>query len=108
MSRGSCLSIPICSRALREYVPNFEREIGLTLCQAIGNGLVMRSKPYRNDRIISVIQELYFTDGPGGTASFATRFKHLFPTYQGPDGMVSYEVPVPMVALVATAVRIRG
>ena len=76
----------------------YPSEISLMLCEAIGNGLVMCSKPYQNDQIISVIQELYFTEGPGGTASFASHFKHLFPTYKGLDGVVSYEVPVPCCA----------
>lgn len=94
------LHIPACFKS------KFQISIGisLTLCQAIGNGLVKHTKPYQNDHIISVIQELYFTEGPGGTASFATRFKHLFPTYKGLDGTVRYEVPVPMVALMATTV----
>ena len=58
----------------------------------------MRSKPYRNEQIITAIRELYFT---GGSASFASRFKSRFPTHQG-----SYEVPMPMVALVSTAVSL--
>jgi hypothetical protein len=58
-------------------------------------------QPYRNDRIISVIQELYFT---GGSGSFASRFDGWFPTYQGPNGDTRQEVPIPMLALVATAV----
>ncbi|KAI9431989.1 hypothetical protein H4582DRAFT_2084278 [Lactarius indigo] len=63
-------------------------------------GLVRTSHPYRNPRIIAVIRDLYFT---GGSTSFVARFHHLFPTYQGEDGVVSREVPMPMVALVATA-----
>ncbi|KAF8260805.1 hypothetical protein EI94DRAFT_1833669 [Lactarius quietus] len=63
-------------------------------------GLVKRSQPYRNERIIAVIRELYFT---GGSASFASRFGHLFPVHFGDNGRPSREVPVPMVALVATA-----
>ena len=65
------------------------------------NGPVRRSQPYRNDRIIAVIRDLYFS---GGSTSFAARFEHLFPTYQGANGVVNREVPIPMVALVATAV----
>ncbi|KAH9173191.1 hypothetical protein EDB89DRAFT_2068943 [Lactarius sanguifluus] len=63
-------------------------------------GLVRTSHPYRNPRIITVIRDLYFT---GGSTSFLARFHHLFPTYQGDDGVVSREVPMSMVALVATA-----
>jgi hypothetical protein len=69
------------------------------MCQA--NGLVLRARPYRNERIISVIRDLYFS---GGTTSFAARFSHCFPTHPGHDGEPRNEVPVAMVALVATAV----
>jgi hypothetical protein len=60
----------------------------------------MHSRPYRNPRIIAVIRDLYFT---GGHTSFACRFRYLFPQMEL-DNVVKYEVPVPMVALVATAV----
>ena len=60
-----------------------------------------RSKPYRNSRIITVIRDLCFI---GGTNSFAHRFHSRFPTFQGDDGRVVHEVPIAMVALVATAV----
>ncbi|KAH9018580.1 hypothetical protein EDB84DRAFT_1566350 [Lactarius hengduanensis] len=63
-------------------------------------GLVRTSHPYRNPRIVTVIRDLYFT---GGSTSFLARFHHLFPSYQGEDGVVRREVPMPMVALVATA-----
>ncbi|KAF8262772.1 hypothetical protein EI94DRAFT_1742680, partial [Lactarius quietus] len=63
------------------------------------NGLVMCTRPYRNDHIIAVIQDMFFV---GGATSFAQRFKYLFPTYQGRRGE-ELEVPTPMVALVATA-----
>jgi hypothetical protein len=62
----------------------------------------MRTKPYRNPRIISVIRDLYFL---GGVGSFAGQFRDRFATYQGVDGVLIREVPVSMVALVATAVR---
>ena len=61
----------------------------------------MRSQPYRNDRIITVIQDMYFS---GGITSFAKRFRYLFPTYESREGVTNYKVPIPMVALVATAV----
>jgi hypothetical protein len=57
----------------------------------------MRAKPYRNNRIIRVIRDLYFN---GGKASFAHSFTYLFSNAE-----LDKEVPVPMVALVATAVR---
>ena len=52
-------------------------------------------------QIINVIRDLYFA---GGNRSFANRFRTEFPVHQGTDGMVLREVPIPMVALVATAV----
>lgn len=56
-------------------------------------------------RIISVIRELYFT---GGKSSFAHRFRTEFPVHESEesaeDGNVTREMPIPMVALVATAV----
>ena len=82
----------------------------------------MCTRPYRNPQIISVIKELYF--GPG-TTSYAYQFKEYivffffffnatdlalkytyshFPTSMGDDGILKHEVPIPMVALVATAV----
>ncbi|KAN0141461.1 hypothetical protein V8E53_000706, partial [Lactarius tabidus] len=64
------------------------------------SGLVMHSQPYQNERIILAIQDLYFT---GGSASFARRFLYLFPTYESCEGAINHEVPIPMVALVATA-----
>ncbi|KAN0129425.1 hypothetical protein V8E53_012757 [Lactarius tabidus] len=64
------------------------------------SGLVRRTRPYRNARIILVIQELFFT---GGDMSFASRFDHLFPVYQDNKCMLTREVPAPMVVLVATA-----
>ncbi|KAN0137996.1 hypothetical protein V8E53_004215 [Lactarius tabidus] len=63
------------------------------------NGLVMRLWPYRNDRIITAIRALYFA---GGAKSFAKQFQYLFPTYETHKGEVC-EVPIHMVALVATA-----
>ncbi len=65
------------------------------------NYLLLRTRPYRNIRIVNVIRDLYFV---GGSNSFARRFCEQFPVHQGNDGMVLREVPMPMVALVATAV----
>jgi len=63
--------------------------------------LPMRTQPYRNDRIITVIRDMFFT---GGANAYVHRFLHRFATYRGEDGVIRREVPVPMVALVATAV----
>ncbi|KAF8267786.1 hypothetical protein EI94DRAFT_1801196 [Lactarius quietus] len=62
--------------------------------------LIKRSLLYRNERIIAVIRDLYFT---GGSTYFASKFGHLFPVHFGDNGLLSHEVPVPMVALVVTA-----
>lgn len=67
-----------------------------------GAKLPRRTRPYRNDRIITAIRDIFFTGGP---TSFARRFASSFPTHQGFGGVDKPEVPVPMVALVATAVR---
>ncbi|KAH9039857.1 hypothetical protein EDB85DRAFT_1887262 [Lactarius pseudohatsudake] len=66
------------------------------------NRLVMQSQPYRNRRIIQVIHDLYFVGGSGNT-SFSIRFDQAFPRYTGDDGVTVREVPIPMVALVSTA-----
>lgn len=66
-------------------------------------GIAKRTQPYRNERIIKVIRDLYFT-ASNGSVSVASRFGDLFPTYQGDDGVESREVPVAMVSLVATGV----
>ena len=60
-----------------------------------------RLRPYRNGRIISAIRAVYFS----GAASYASQFQHLFATYNY-KGEMKRQVPVPMIALVATAVRI--
>lgn len=83
-------------------MPSFELIITIDILQRNSeNVLVRRSQPYRNARIISVIRDLYFT---GGVTSFAKRFERFFPTFEGYDGVLVRMVPVPMVALVATAV----
>ncbi len=61
----------------------------------------MRTRPYRNSCLISVIRDLYFT---GGTTSFAHRFRRQFPFHESDDGNVVREMSIPMVSLVATAV----
>jgi hypothetical protein len=66
------------------------------------NTLPRRTLPYRNKWIIMAIRDLYFTRG---ITSWAHRFGSSFPTVQGNDGVMRRQVPVSMVALVATAVR---
>jgi hypothetical protein len=76
----------------------------LKICQNVHpDGVPMRTRPYRNSRIIQVIRDLYFT---GGGNAFVNRFGNRFPTFQGDDGVVVREVPIAMVALVATAVSL--
>ena len=65
--------------------------------------LPRRTQPYRNRRIITVLRDLFFA---GGTASFAQRNHSLLPTYYNGGGAMLRQVPVPMVALVATAVSL--
>lgn len=83
-------------------MPSFERSIITEILQHnSGNLLVKRSQPYRNARIISVIRDLFFA---GGVSSFANRFERFFPTFEGHNGLQVRMVPVPMLALVGTAV----
>ncbi|KAI9429277.1 hypothetical protein H4582DRAFT_2089597 [Lactarius indigo] len=83
----------VVERQLSSYTYTFP-------CGLMVNSLVRHSWPYQNDRIIAAVWDVYFT---GGATSFASQFEHLFPTYQGANGQVNREVPIPMVALVATA-----
>jgi hypothetical protein len=69
---------------------------------SLNERLLKRSLPYRNQRIIKVIHDIYFT---GGVSSFADRFDRLFPHHRNSEGIMKTEVPINMVALVATAVR---
>ncbi|KAF8260484.1 hypothetical protein EI94DRAFT_1811632 [Lactarius quietus] len=75
----------------------------LKVPKGIGHGnLVMRSKPYRNEHLIQIIREEYFTSPSTGKMSFATHCKYLFQNIED-DGTTVYKVPIPIVALVATA-----
>ena len=61
---------------------------------------MLRSRPYRNGHIITVIRDLFFS---GGATSFAARYDTLF-IKNNDDGVATHEVPIPLVSLVATAV----
>ena len=63
----------------------------------------MRTRPYRNTRIIAVLHDLFFSRSP---TSFVQRHEDIFPIYHSSSGPMKREVPIPMVALVATAVSI--
>jgi len=60
----------------------------------------MGLRPYRNPRILSVIKDLYFM----GRSPFADKFHDRFPVFEHEDGVMWREVPMAMVALVATGV----
>ena len=63
----------------------------------------MCTRPYWNDRIVTVIWDMFFV---GGAASFTQCFRYLFPTYEFAYGQEVHEVPITMVALIATAVSL--
>ena len=60
----------------------------------------MRTRPYHNDRLITVIRDLYFR---GGATSFASRFDHIF-IRRNANSPIVHEIPGAMLCLVATAV----
>ncbi|KAN0141831.1 hypothetical protein V8E53_000293 [Lactarius tabidus] len=87
------------TQTVEEQLSNYNYTFPKVL-KNFGHGtLVMRSRPYRNDWIITVIRDLYFN---GGHMSFANRYRYLFPRRELSDNVLQYEVPMPMVALVAT------
>jgi hypothetical protein len=55
---------------------------------------------YQNPQILSVIRDLYFM----GWSLFADKFHDHFPVFEHEDGQTRHEVPMAMVALVATGV----
>ncbi|KAH9039951.1 hypothetical protein EDB84DRAFT_1436917 [Lactarius hengduanensis] len=61
---------------------------------------VTHTKPYQNMWIVDAVRTSFFS---GGNLSFATRYKYLFPSSETHDLVTVYEVPIPMLALVATA-----
>jgi hypothetical protein len=61
----------------------------------------MRTRLYRSKRISEVIRELFFV---GGSKSFAHSFDQAFPRFMDNNSVMVREVPVTMVALVATGV----
>lgn len=76
--------------------------IFLQVRASVDDRLLRRSQPYRNKRIINMIQSTYFT---GGVPLFARRFDHLFSRHCDSQGAMKTEVLYTMVALIATAVR---
>ena len=75
----------------------------LTLSQGQGAGLVRHSQLCHNNQIITVIYDLYFSGFP---TTFAEKFKDHFLLHQGDDAKAHCEVPILMVALVATKVSL--
>jgi len=84
----------------------FDCNFILTLCRQADplRGLVRRTQPYRNDWIIRAIRGLFFS---GGTTSFAARHDNRFIRHHA-DSSITRHVPMVMVSLVATGVRIVG
>ncbi|KAH9033539.1 hypothetical protein EDB85DRAFT_1890212 [Lactarius pseudohatsudake] len=85
---------------IQKQLTSYDYTFPFAMIGTLPEGIPRRTWPYRNDRIISVIRDLYFA---GGISSLATRFEDQFPTYQDSNGDVCQEVPISMVALVATA-----
>src|SRR6267154_469252 len=73
----------------------------LTFSQFGAQGIPAHTKLYRNNRIVTVIRNMFFV---GGSLAYAHQYNHRFPKFTGSNGVEVREVPVPMVALVATAV----
>jgi hypothetical protein len=90
------LYIPFCTE--RKFL--FYLRLCLTLCHQVPrtHSVVMWMRPYHNDRLITVIRDLYFC---GGATSFATRFDNLFIQCNG-NAPVTHEIPGAMLCLVAT------
>ncbi|KAI9431931.1 hypothetical protein H4582DRAFT_2084387 [Lactarius indigo] len=86
--------------SVRHQLSNYNYTFPTVGLPRVTRRLERRTRPYRNDRIITVIRELYFT---GGNTSFAARFPHFFAYTESGDRENRREVPIPMVALVATA-----
>ena len=63
-------------------------------------GLPQISRPFRSTIIISAIRDLFVS----GNAPFVTQHQDQFPSHQGPNGDIIWEVLKAMVALVTTAV----
>ena len=72
----NCQSIITCSRQSTMWVP-YLRQSSSNFSQVNGQQLPpMRTRPYRNARIIMVIQDLYFS---GGMGSFLHHFNKYVP-----------------------------
>jgi len=63
----------------------------------------MRTKLYRNQQIIRVVHDLFFSRG---LSAYAHRFDLEFPRFEGPNGVQVPMLPTAMLALVGTAVRV--
>ncbi|KAH9164868.1 hypothetical protein EDB89DRAFT_1911836 [Lactarius sanguifluus] len=90
------------TRVIRGQLSNYNYTFPYPIIGIAPDGIPKRMRPYRNGRIISVIRDLYFT-AIGGGSSLATHFEDHFPTHQAANGDIIQEVPMSMVALVATA-----
>ncbi|KAH9173948.1 hypothetical protein EDB89DRAFT_1904897 [Lactarius sanguifluus] len=90
------------TRVIRGQLSNYNYTFPYPIIGIAPDGIPKHTWPYRNGHIISVIRDLYFT-AIGGGSSLATRFEDHFPTHQAANGDIIQEVPMSMVALVATA-----
>ncbi|KAI9429385.1 hypothetical protein H4582DRAFT_2089337 [Lactarius indigo] len=86
--------------SVRHQLSNYNYTFPTMGLPRVNRRLERRTRPYRNDRIITVIRDLYFT---GGNTSFAACFPHFFAYTESSDRENRREVPIPMVALVVTA-----
>lgn len=86
-----------CSRLLTLVILNCCSQVNILSASA------RLSQPYRSTIIISVIRDIFFS----GPVPFVTRHQDHFPCHHGPCGTEIWQVPKALVALVATAVRLR-
>ena len=98
---GLHIHIPNHNECELSLNPKFSLKFCYQICAP--QGLVRRSRPYRNNQIIATIQALFFS---GGETSFATHYRARF-AHVHEDSSISYEAPMPLVALVSTGVSFK-
>jgi hypothetical protein len=81
--------IQLADKQLSQYNYTFPKATNVSACFTVDNWLTpfqgnphhfvpMRTRPYRNIRILNVIRDLFFM---GGNMSFANRFRSRFPVH---------------------------
>ncbi|KAL0955350.1 hypothetical protein HGRIS_001599 [Hohenbuehelia grisea] len=80
--------------------------IGHKLNVLLQAGVIKRNKPFKHPCIIKVITKTFFEGGRGGHSSLADKHSKQFSSIfeEGPK-MDELELPIPIVALAATAVH---